>query len=478
MKFFYLNFDTILQTLILTGFIKITFCPVDSNVCSVYSIVVIKKSGFISTISFKRLSLNNISLNYDNYIFHIDVNSAFLSWSALKQLQEAPGSVDLRTSPSAVGGDVKTRHGIITAKSIPAKKYGIVTGEPVVKALQKCPKLVLVRSDFSTYRKYSHAFIEILNKYSPCVQQVSIDEAYLDMTGTEALYGDLATPELPFPICVAEKIKNEIRDTLGLTVNVGISDNKLLAKMASDFTKPDRIHTLFPDEIEKKMWCLPIGDLYGCGKATAERLMNIGIRTIGDAANADPVMLAHILGENIGSYIYYSANGYGSTTVSGEYEEAKSYSNETTLSSDLTSDNYDKDIIPVLKHLSESVSRRLRRDGVFGRTVTVSVKTTDFKRHSCQMQLENSIDDADKLFAYSKELADKMLLGPEGLFVKGENVRLVGVGLSKLDDGSYRQLSLFDDSFKQSDERSKRLNKMADEINLKFGNDAIKKGLQ
>ena len=284
---------------------------------------------------------------------------------------------------------------------------------------------------------------------------------------------------MPFPICVADKIKNEIRDTLGFTVNVGISDNKLLAKMASDFTKPDKIHTLFPDEIEKKMWPLPIGDLYGCGKATAERLINIGIRTIGDAANSDLSMLSHILGENIGNYIYYSANGYGSNIVSVEYEEAKSYSNETTLSSDLTANNYDTDIIPVLKYLSESVSKRLRRDNVFGRTVTVSVKTTDFKRHSCQMQLENSIDDADKLFIYSKELADKMLLGPDGLFMKGENVRLVGVGLSKLDDGSYRQLSLFDASFNNNsnnDERTKRLNKMADEINLKFGKDTIKKG--
>ena len=416
------------------------------------------------------------SFNYDNYIFHIDVNSAFLSWSALKKLKEEPGSVDLRTIPSAVGGDVKTRHGIITAKSIPAKKYGITTGEPVVKALQKCPKLVLVQSDFATYKTYSRAFIEILNKYSPLVQQVSIDEAYIDMTGTESVYADLVTPQLPFPICVAEKIKNEIRDTLGFTVNVGISDNKLLAKMASDFTKPDRIHTLFHDEIEEKMWPLPIGDLYGCGKATADRLMNLGIRTIGDAANADTVMLSHILGENIGSYIYYSANGYGSTDVSGNYEDAKSYSNEATLSSDLTSDNYDKDIVRVLKHLSESVSRRLRRDGVFGRTVTVSVKTSDFKRHSCQMQLENSIDDADKLYTYAKELADKMLLGSDGLFIHGETVRLVGVGVSKLDDGSYRQLSLFDETLFKKDEKTERLNKMADEINKRFGKDTLKKG--
>ncbi|RKM57351.1 DNA polymerase IV [Butyrivibrio sp. X503] len=413
--------------------------------------------------------------DYDNFIFHVDVNSAFLSWSAVKQLREEPGSVDLRTIPSAVGGDVKTRHGIITAKSIPAKKYGIVTGEPVVKALQKCPNLVMVGSDFNFYRECSHAFIDILHKYAPVVAQVSIDEAYMDMTGTRSMYQDLETPDCPFPICVARKIKDEIRDTLGFTVNVGISDNKLLAKMASDFTKPDRIHTLFPNEIEEKMWPLPIGDLYGCGGSTASRLNSLGIRTIGDAANADYEMLTGILGENAGSYIYASANGIGSSHVSDSYEEAKSYSNETTLSSDLNADNYDKDIVPVLKYLSEKVSSRLRRDEVFGRTITLSVKTGNFKRHSSQMQLDNSTSDAAEIYKYSKYLADKLLLGEEGLFIYGEVVRLVGVGVSKLDDGSYRQMSLFDEAF-STDDKTKKLGKMADELADKFGKNTVIKG--
>ncbi len=420
---------------------------------------------------------------YNNIIFHVDVNSAFLSWSALKELEENPGSVDLRTIPSAVGGDVKTRHGIITAKSIPAKKYGITTGEPVVKALQKCPKLVLVKSDFATYRRYSHAFIDILKSYSPNVQQVSIDEAYVDFTDMESYYCDIATPELPFPFCVAQKLKDEIRDTLGFTVNVGISSNKLLAKMASDFTKPDKIHTLFPEQIRTKMWPLPIEELYGCGHATADRLRSMGIKTIGDAATSDPVFLNHILGDNAGSYIYASSNGYGSTNVSGEYDDAKSYSNETTISFDLNADNYDKDIIPILKHLSESVSRRLKRDNVYGRTVTFSAKTTDFKRHSCQMQLESSINDADKLYKYSKELADKLLLGETGLFITGASVRLLGVGVTKLDDGSYRQLNLFDDllsSKKETsidDDKKKKLDAMTQKLNSEFGEGTIKKGI-
>ena len=188
-------------------------------------------------------------------IFHIDVNSAFLSWSAVKRLSENPKATDLRTIPSAVGGDVKTRHGIITAKSIPAKKYGVTTGEPVVKALQKCPQLVLIPSDFKTYRTYSKAFMDILHRYCPAVEQASIDEAYMDMTGLSenfAAYSERTG--IWFPECAAMQIKNEIRDTLGFTVNVGmgISVNKLLAKTASDFEKPDRIHTLYPDELEEK----------------------------------------------------------------------------------------------------------------------------------------------------------------------------------------------------------------------------------
>lgn len=423
---------------------------------------------------------NYIEQKYKNIIFHIDVNSAFLSWSAVKKLKEEPGSVDLRTIPSAVGGDVKSRHGIITAKSIPAKKYGIVTGEPVVKALQKCPKLVLVKSDFKTYREYSHAFIDIISKYSPIVEQVSIDEAYLDLSGMRNLFSESESSDFPFPTNIANLIKNEVRDTLGFTVNVGISCNKLLAKMASDFAKPDKIHTLFPEEIKEKMWPLPIGDLYGCGKQTAQRLISMGIRTIGDAANTDPLVLVSILGDNAGSYIYSSANGHGSANVSGHYEDAKSYSNETTLSSDLTADSYDKEMLPILKALSLSVSKRLKKDRVFGRTVTVSVKTGSFKRHSAQMQLDNSTDDEKKICLSAKALADKLLLGDDGLFIKGEVVRLVGVGVSKLDDGSYRQLNLFDDminpAFSAKSERQKKLDKMTEDLDNRFGKNTIIKG--
>ena len=328
-------------------------------------------------------------------IFHIDVNSAFLSWSAVKILKDDPQALDLRTVPSAVGGDVKTRHGIITAKSIPAKKYGIQTAMPVVKALQLCPKLILVESDFTTYSEYSHAFIEILHKYTPLVQQVSIDEAFIDLTGTEMLYKHLENEEEKFPISIATAIRNEIRDTLGFTVNVGISSNKLLAKMASDFTKPDKTHTLFPEEIEKKMWPLPIGDLYGCGKATSQRLISLGMRTIGDVAQADEAFLKSVIGEKGGAYIYASANGLGSDVVQNEYEDAKSYSNETTIPTDITIENYDNEVPDIVRWLSDKVSARMRRDGVYGGTISVSVKTGNFKRHSIQKGLPDPTNSSE-----------------------------------------------------------------------------------
>ena len=384
-------------------------------------------------------------------IFHVDVNSAFLSWSALKKLKEEPGSVDLRTIPSAVAGDVTTRHGIITAKSIPAKKYGVRTAEPVASALRKCPGLVLVKSDFTTYRAYSRAFTEILRTYSPQVEKVSIDEAFLDMSGAEARFAGEKLPELPFPINVAERMKNEIRDTLGFTVNVGISTNKLLAKTASDFEKPDRIHTLWPEEVEEKLWPLPIGELFGCGAATAEKLKGIGIATIGDAAHADPQVLRMLLGNKGGEYIYASANGRGSSKVEGTPEEAKGYSNESTTAHDITADNYEKEGPPLIRELAENVARRLARDGVCGQTIGVMVKTDRFRRRSRQTTLYNSTNDVELIDRTAQKLMRELLFGDGELFPAGTGIRLMGVSATKLDHGEYRQLSLFDDGWKVSE---------------------------
>lgn len=416
----------------------------------------------------------------ERIIFHVDVNSAFLSWSAVKRLKDDPKAVDLRTIPSAVGGDVETRHGIITAKSIPAKRFGIVTGEPVVKALQKCPGLVLVSSDWEAYREYSNAFIRILLEYSELVQQASIDEAYVDMTeaiGTE----DRRSAAL----ALAASIREEIRTRLGFTVNVGISSNKLLAKMASDFQKPDRTHTLWPEEVPAKMWPLPIGDLYGCGGKTASRLAGIGITTIGDAAGADPAMLQSFLGEKSGAYITAASRGIGSDRVHTEHEDARSYSNETTTSEDITLQSYDRLTPPLLHHLSGKVAGRMKRDGVYGSTVTVSVKTNDFRRRSRQKKLDAATNDAAVIERHARELLRSLLYERDGIFDRGAGVRLIGVGMSSLDHGEYRQLSLEDflqDQEKEKAEaagrvRQEKLRKMLQKVQSRYGNDSLRKGL-
>ena len=190
-------------------------------------------------------------------IMHIDVNSAFLSWEACYRLQQGD-LLDLRTIPSIVGGNPDTRRGIVLAKSVPAKEFNIKTGESLYSALQKCPTLTIVAPRFDLYLKCSNSLIKLLEEYSPSIQRYSIDECFLDYTNMEQHFGD--------PLSAAHKIKERIKNELGFTVNIGISNNKLLAKMASDFQKPDAVHTLYPHEIKEKMWPLPVGDLFMVGR--------------------------------------------------------------------------------------------------------------------------------------------------------------------------------------------------------------------
>ena len=423
-------------------------------------------------------------------IFHVDVNSAFLSWSALKKLRDEPGSVDLRTIPSAVGGDVKTRHGIITAKSIPAKRYGIQTAEPVVKALQKCPQLVLVPPDFDTYREYSRKLMDILAQYSPMLQQVSIDEAYLDMSDRIAP-GDREAAKM-----WARRIREQVKRELGFTVNVGISTNKLLAKMASDFEKPDRTHTLYPDEVPSKMWPLPIDSLHGCGKSTAQKLQLVGINTIGEAAASDPLLLQSILGQKSGAYIYNSANGISRSPVVAEREQAKSISNERTLSEDVDRENYQTNGIPVIRGLAEKVASRMQKKGLSGQTVTFQVKSSEFDRYSRQTSLSEASDRAEEIEAAALMLADRLLNGPDGLFEAGMTIRLIGVGVSRLTEKQIHQMDLFEwadrnlEEEKRKEEKRRvtaeenekrkakqaRLDKMMEMINNRYGTGTVKKG--
>ena len=286
----------------------------------------------------------------ERIIFHIDVNSAFLSWESVYRLSQDPDALDLRTIPSAVGGDQKSRHGIILAKSTPAKKYGVTTGEPVAQALRKCPALVLVPSRFEFYSQCSDALIHLLEKYTPDIEQFSIDEAFLDMTSTIHLFGD--------PMETARKIRERIREELHFTVNVGIASNKLLAKMASDFEKPDRCHTLWNSEIPRKMWPLPVRDLFFVGGSAQKRMESIGIHTIGDLAHCDPQILKAHLGEKYAAQIYRYANGIDDDPVAPPEVLNKGYGNRTTLSRDV--DDYDT-ACQVLLSLCETIGIRLRK---------------------------------------------------------------------------------------------------------------------
>lgn len=388
-------------------------------------------------------------------IFHIDVNSAYLSWEAARRV--ANGEPDLRLIPSAIGGDPEKRTGVILAKSIPAKKFKITTGEPVAMALRKCPELVLAKPDFKLYVQNSRAFIAICKKYAPVVEQVSIDECFCDFDNTELVYPD--------PLELAYRIKDEIKETLGFTVNVGISENKLLAKMASDFEKPDKVHTLYPGEIPEKMWPLPVGELFTVGKATAERLRQARIETIGALALTDPEQLTRMFGPKLGSHLHRYANGISNSPVLAEPEEAKGYSISTTLEDDVETAEAAHHI---LLALADSVAARMRADGFKAFCVAVSIRSNDFKNKSHQQKLREPTDGTNEIYQLAKKLFSELWNGKTPL-------RLLGIALTDLTKEDYVQTSLFD----TADERktkSKKLDKAVDALRSKYGRSTIQRG--
>ena len=395
----------------------------------------------------------------DRVIFHIDVNSAFLSWEAVYRVRHLGGKLDLRTIPSAVGGDMSKHHGIILAKSIPAKKYNIQTGEPVVDALRKCPGLVLVPPNYGLYEKSSNAFMAILRKYTDVVEQYSIDEAFMDMSGTESLFGP--------PVVAANTIKDEIYHTLGFTVNVGVSSNRLLAKMASDFKKPNLVHTLFPDEIEKKMWPLPVRDLFFVGRASERKLQSMGIRTISDLAKMDVNVLKSMLKKH-GEVIWNFANGRDVSVVEPEPPDNKGYGNSTTIAFDVTDVPTAK---MVLLSLAETVGRRLRRDGVKIEVASVSIRFNDLSYASHQCVLGAPTNITKEIYGAACRLFDEMWDGMPS--AGGRPIRHLGVHTGRVTkDESGRLLSLFDDT---DYEKLEKMDRAVDSIRSKYGADAIRR---
>lgn len=391
-------------------------------------------------------------IEVEQLVFHVDVNSAFLSWEAVYRLTKLGETTDLRQEICAVGGDSSKRHGIILAKSLKAKAYGIRTGESILEARKKCPDLMLVPARYGWYRTCSDAFIRILREYSPKVEQYSIDEAFMDMTGTERLFGP--------PVEAANQIRECIFKELGFTVNIGISTNKLLAKMASDFKKPNLVHTLFPTEIEEKMWPLSVRELFFVGRATEQRLQDMGIHTIGDLARMDRRIVAGHLKKH-GEVIWNFANGKADSLIESEQPDNKGYGNSTTVAFDVTDAATAK---LILLSLSETVGSRLRKHGVKAEVVSISIKNTELKTQGHQNVLPSPTDITAEIYQAACQLFDELW--------EGYPIRLLGVSTGKITECGNRQMNIFDHT---DYEKLEKLDKAVDQIRGRFGMDSIKR---
>lgn len=381
----------------------------------------------------------------ERIIFHIDVNSAYLSWEAAFRNQHG-AEVDLRDIPSIVGGDQEKRHGIVLAKSIPAKKFNILTGESVYSALQKCPNLVMVSPHYERYIKASDAMVEILNKYSPLIQRYSIDEAFLDYSNRERNYLD-----------VAYEIKERIKNELGFTVNIGIGSNKLLAKVASDFKKPDMIHTLFFYQIKDKMWPLPVEELFMVGSRTKAKLNSRGIFTIGDLANLDRDYIYSWL-KKPGLLIWDYANGIEDSPVRKGSIPVKSVGNSTTTSFDVENKS---EAYKVLLAISEMIGMRIRNIEQCGCVISVGLKNQLFYSYTHQRKLDIPTCSTNTIYKVAKRLFDEMW--------QGEPLRHFSINLSDLLSNDFFQLSLME-KYNIKDEM---LDKTIDKLRYKFGYQSI-----
>lgn len=387
----------------------------------------------------------------EKIVFHIDVNSAFLSWSALKRLREKPGSLDLRTVASAVGGDEEARHGVVLAKSTQAKKYGVTTGEPLLAAKRKCPALLVIRPDFAEYVEQSARLRKLLLQYTDRVVPFSIDEAWAEFEGFAEVAGQ--------PQRFAERLREEIKKQLGFTVNIGVSVNRLLSKMAGDFKKPDLVHTLFPEEIPQKLWPLPVGKLLFAGHAAVEKCNSLGIYTIGDLARSDVGMLrAHM--KKHGEMLWNFAWGRETDDTFALQEAYKGCGNSVTTPVDVTDMAYAKQI---LLSLCETVGIRLRADGRRAGGVSVGMRTSGFENSSRQMQLDSATDVTEEIYGTACSLLFKMWDGHKPL-------RLLSVTATRLTSEEYRQYTLFDNV---DYEKLEKANRAMDEIRARFGEGSV-----
>lgn len=384
----------------------------------------------------------------ERIIFHIDVNSAFLSWTAINLLRCGESLVDIRKIPSIIGGSIEDRRGVVLAKSIPAKKFNIITGEPIVAALKKCPQLKVYPPEHILYRKFSNDMFELLKPYSAFIERYSIDEVFMDASHFKYDYMDKA-----------KEIKNKIEKDLGFTVNIGIGNNKLLAKMASDFSKKNSIHTLFKEEVKTKMWPLKVGDLFMVGKAAEKKLTDLNIFTIGDLANYNLNILRNIF-KSYANVIYGYANGIDNSPINCDnYVDVKGIGNSTTTSKDILNI---EEALKVLLLLTESVAKRLRANKSLCGIVVVSIKSNVFTNYSHQKKLLVPTDSTEEIFKLVKVIFNEMW--------RREPIRLLGVRVTKLSDNTIYQKSLFDD---EKIDKQRVLDNTIDKIREKYGDSSI-----
>ena len=391
----------------------------------------------------------------DRIIMHIDVNSAFLSWSALKLIKEG-FNIDLRNEISVVSGEEKNRHGIVVAASIPAKKIGIRSPMNLADARKIYKDLYVTKPDREFYKECSLNMMRLIKYLFPTYEQFSIDECFVDYTEMRKLYGN----EVKF----AHKLKDEIYKRFGFTVNVGIGNNKLLAKMASDFEKPNKVHTLYINEIKEKMWPLPISNLFMAGKSACAKLESMGIKTIGDLANYDKNKLVGIL-KNQGKMLYEYANGIDDSKVENRYDDRKGIGFSKTLEDDIE----DKGRLYLeLREFSNKISSELKRRGLFARTIVVTLRYNSFKTTNHQIKLDNNTNLEEEIFDRAKYAFNKLW--------DLEPVRLIGLRVVDLSNNSDIQLSLFDENHKAITD--KEIDKLIDDINKEFGSGTVFKGIK
>ena len=382
-------------------------------------------------------------------ILHVDVNNAFLSWTAVDMLKKG-SKVDIREMVAVIGGDENRRSGIVLAKSPKAKMFGITTGETLYQARMKCPSLRVYPVNHRLYAKYSNALYELLLQYTDKIERFSVDECFLDMTNY--LVGDTLLHK-------AQEINKRVKNELGFTVNVGVAHNKLLAKTASDFAKPDRVHTLFEDEIPTKMWPLPVSELFMLGRKTIPKLYNMRIKTIGQLAQTNKQLMIKKFGKH-GLMMWEYANGIDNSEVNYQYKKPKGVGNSTTLPMDV---NDISKLEEILLALTEQVTYRLRRYDLLANVVNVQLRTKDFEDKSHQRKLPEATSNTKEIYVLAKELLNEM-------YIKGTSIRLIGVRVDNLIEKDELQLSLFSH---QDSEKHQKIDKVVDDLKQKYGYNSI-----